>query len=178
MIRRIVCAAAFTCVATTASAQAAAKAVKPGPEHKRLEQFVGTWSYEGDAKASPWSPAGKVTGTDVFEMLPGGFFLQHKWEEKNPIGTIKGVEIWAYDAEKKSYTYNFYSSAGESGSGTLTNTGNVWHSSGSGIAYDGKRGWGRCTATFANPTVFSWKCEASQDGKAFASSFDGKWTKK
>ena len=36
----------------------------PGPEHKRLEAFVGNWTFQGEAKAAPGQPAGKITGTD------------------------------------------------------------------------------------------------------------------
>src|SRR5215470_8676306 len=37
-------------------------ALKPGPEHQKLSAFVGNWTFEGEAKASPMGPAGKVTG--------------------------------------------------------------------------------------------------------------------
>ena len=47
---------------------------KPGTEISKLaSQLVGTWTYEGASKANPYSPAGKVTGTDVYELGPGGF---------------------------------------------------------------------------------------------------------
>src|SRR5262245_60288603 len=108
-------------------AQAPSQGPKPGPENKKLEQFVGTWTYEGETKKSPFGPAGKITGTDVYEMLPGGFFLQHRWDEKNPLGSVKGLEIWGYDPLKKVYTYNNFTSLGEIGSGTFTFNGNTFN---------------------------------------------------
>src|SRR5262249_4389817 len=119
----------------------------------------------------------KVTGTDVFEMMPGGFAIQHHWDEKNPLGAVKGTEIWAYDAMKKTYTFNYFTSLGESGSGTMSVTGNTWSFTGSGVSFDGKPGYGRCTDVLSGST-FTAKCDASTDGKTWAPSFEGKWTKK
>ena len=50
----------------------AASGPKAGPEHKKMEVFVGTWTYVGEAKASPYGPAGKITGTDVYERVGQG----------------------------------------------------------------------------------------------------------
>ena len=165
-------------VGTGASAQAPS-AQKPGPEQKKFEAFVGTWSYVGEARQNPYGPAGKITGTDVYEMLPGGFFLTHHWDERNPIGNLKGVETWGYDSEKKSYAYNYYTSFGEMGSGAIAITGNTWKFTSSGITFDGKRASSRCTASFASAASFTIKCDASADGKTWATDvFQGTWTKK
>jgi hypothetical protein len=164
-------------IAIVVLAQAPIQPPKPGPEHKKLEAFLGTWTYEGEAKESVVGPAGKISGTDVYEMLPGGFFLQHHWDEKNPLGNVKGTEIWGYDPIRKTYTYNFFSSLGEMGSGTFKIKGDTWTFAGTGVTYDGKRARGRGTVTFAGPTSFNIKGEASSDGKTWTPSFEGKWTK-
>jgi len=158
-------------------AQAPAQMPKPGADHKKLEAFVGSWTYEGEAKKNPFGPAGKITGTDVYEMLPGGFFLQHRWDEKNPLGNVKGTEIWGYNPLKKTYTYNYFSSLGEMGSGGITSMGNTWSFQGSGTTYDGKTASARGTLIFASPTSLMVKVEASPDGKTFTPAFEGKWTK-
>ena len=51
--------------AVALSAQSAPAAPKPGPEHKRLETFVGKWTGTGQALASPYGPAGPVSSTDT-----------------------------------------------------------------------------------------------------------------
>ena len=171
-------AAMLVCVIAGAGARAQAPQ-RPGPEQKKFEAFVGTWTYAAAAKENPYGPAGQITGTDVFEMLPGGFFVTHHWDEKNPVGNLKGVETWGYDPQKKAYAYNYYTSFGEMGSGTITITGNTWRFESSGIAFDGKRAWSRCTATFAAASSFTQKCDASGDGKTWANDvFTGTWTKK
>ena len=163
-------------VTVTAIGQAPTPLPKPGPEHKRLESFVGTWTYEGEAKKNAFGPAGKITGTDVFEMLPGGFAVIHRWDEKNPLGSLKGTEIWAYDPIKKTYTMNYFTNLGEVGSGTFTINGNTVTATSSGITYEGKMGYGRGTWTLS-PTTITVKWDASSDGKTFAPSFEGRWTK-
>src|SRR5205809_11504 len=45
-----------------------AQAPKPSPEVRKLEVWVGTWTYEGDAKATPIGPAAKVSGTQTGRM--------------------------------------------------------------------------------------------------------------
>jgi hypothetical protein len=166
-------------VPTMTLAQAVPALAKPGTEINKLSSMmVGTWTYEGTVKAGPFSPAGKVTGTDTYEMGPGGFSVPHRWEEKGPLGTVKGLEVLSYDAVKKSYTYNYFSSAGEMGSGTAPWTGNTITWTGSGTTYEGKPAWGRCTWTIANPTSFAVKCDASADGKTWINgTFEGKFTK-
>ena len=34
---------------------------KPGPEHKKLDMFAGSWTLDGDMKASSMGPGGKMT---------------------------------------------------------------------------------------------------------------------
>ena len=150
---------------------------KSGPEHKKMEALVGTWTYEGDAKKSAFGPPGRVSGTDVFEMLPGGLYIQHHYDEKNPLGNMKGTEIWAYDPVKKVYTNSYFNSTGEFGSGTGTLSGNTWIFTGSAVTYDAKTAYWRYTINVTSPTSFTGKGEASSDGKTYVLGFEGKWTK-
>ena len=54
----------------------AADQPQPGPEHKRLEVWVGEWTYEGEAKETPIGPAGKFAGKLTGRMVLNGFFLE------------------------------------------------------------------------------------------------------
>jgi hypothetical protein len=164
-------------VAVAAVAQAPPATPKPGPEHKKMEIFVGTWTYEGEAKKTVFGPAGKFSGTDVYEMLPGGLYIQHHYDEKNPLGSMKGVEIWAYDPIKKVYTNNYFNSTGEFGSGTCTVNGNAWTWMGNSVTYEGKTAYWRTTVTVTNATSLAVKGEASSDGRTYVSAYEGKWTK-
>ena len=45
------------------------------PETQRLGALVGRWRSEGHIVGDPAVP---ITGTDIYEWLPGGFFLLHR----------------------------------------------------------------------------------------------------
>ncbi len=45
-------------------AQAPPQTPKPGPEHKKLRYFTGTWNSEYEMKQSPMAPAGKGSGVN------------------------------------------------------------------------------------------------------------------
>ncbi len=57
-------------------AQAPPEPPKPGPEHKKLEYFLGTWKTEGEIKANEFVPAGKFVTTETDTLDPGGFYLE------------------------------------------------------------------------------------------------------
>jgi uncharacterized protein DUF1579 len=178
-MKKVSSAVAILCllVAVAAVGQAPPTTPKPGPEHKKMEAFVGKWTYEGEAKKTVFGPAGKVSGTDTFEMLPGGLYIQHHYDEKNPLGAMKGTEIWAYDPVRKVYTNSYFNSTGEFGSGTCTVNGNTWTFTGSAVTYEGKTASWRYTMNLTTPTSFTVKSEASTDGKTYVVGFEGKWTK-
>jgi hypothetical protein len=46
----------------------------PGPETRRLGALVGRWRSEGHVVGEPPVP---IEGTDIYEWLPGEFFLVH-----------------------------------------------------------------------------------------------------
>src|SRR5262245_59374581 len=46
----------------------------PSPEIQRLGVLVGRWRSEGHVVGEVPVP---ITGTDIYEWLPGGFFLVH-----------------------------------------------------------------------------------------------------
>jgi hypothetical protein len=150
---------------------------KPGPEHQRLGAFVGTWTFEGEMKPGPMGPGGKLTGTDRIDWTPGNFFIQRTFQGKSPMGEIQGIEILAYDAARKVYTFNSFDSMGMMGSGTFSVKGNTWTATGtSTIGTTTMRD--RCTLEFgAGNSTLAIKCEMSTDGKSWAPTFEGKATK-
>ena len=128
------------------TAVAQAPGPKPGPEQKRLEVFVGNWTSEGEAKPGPAGPGGKVTGIDRNQML-GGFFIDRRWEQKGPMGDLKGVHIFGYDPVKKTYFTVGFDSAGGFDSGTITVSGNTWPFSSTGVT-GSEPMHSRCPVTF------------------------------
>src|SRR5262245_23535022 len=151
-------------VSSIASAQPPGQSPKPGPEHQRLDVFLGKWNQAGEAQASPYGPAGKMTSTDTFEWLPGGFFMLHRWEARQAGLDFKATEIIGYDSKSKVYTSHFFDNFGNSGSWKYTMQGNTWVTTGE-SEVGGKPLKERCTTVIANPaTTYSVKCEYSMDG--------------
>ena len=156
-----------------------AQATKPGPENKKLEVFLGSWTFEWDTKASVFGPAGRITGVERYESMPGGFFVQMNREAKGPQGDFRDHFVFGYDPVAKKHTLTIFGLAdGTSGSYTGTANGNIWAWSGSGHTGSGKSYQERCTVTVAaGGASFALKCEATGDGKTWSPSIDGKYTK-
>src|SRR5208337_1615617 len=81
-------------------AQAPPAPPKPGPEHKKLEYFLGKWTVEGEIKANEFVRAGKTVQTETNTLGPGGFYVESRSEGQLPtrFGFI------AYDSHAKVYT--------------------------------------------------------------------------
>src|SRR6185295_7409993 len=104
------------CLSVVAAA-AQAPVPKPGPEQKRLEVFVGSWTFEGQFRGGTIGQGGKVTGTETSQML-GGFFVERHYKEKGPAGERRGIHVFGHDPVKKTYITSDFDSMGGYGSGT------------------------------------------------------------
>ncbi len=157
-------------------AQAPPPAPKPGPEHKRLAYFIGKWNSEGDAKASAFGPAGKFTGTDHNEWLPGGFFLVMHSDFKGPMGDGKGLAIMGYNAEEKAYTFYAANSIGmaETSKGAVKGDTWTWNSE---SKMGGKQVKSRFSIKELSPTSYTMKFDTSTGGGPWTTVMEGKATK-
>ena len=150
-------------VSAVVSVQSQGQAPRPGPEHQRLEVFLGKWNQVGEALESPYGAAGKLTSTDTFEWLAGGFFMLHQWQARQGAVEFKATEILGYDSRNRVYTSHTFDNFGNSGSYKYTVQGSTWTTTGE-SEVQGKALKERCTTVFANPTTYSVKCEYSIDG--------------
>lgn len=171
----------MTCIAIalTLPALAAAQAPevrKPGPEHKSLDYFVGTWSTEGKQHASPFGAAGNSTGTSTCEWFEGGFHVVCKGTYTGPTGKGSDLGFIGYSAERKVYTYNAINSMGFAPDATGTKQGNTWTWTFS-PTIKGKKLEGRFTIVETSPTEYTYKEELQQGGK-WTTTGEGKSTKK
>ena len=127
---------------------------KPGPEHKKLEYFLGTWKWENEIKANEWVPAGKGVITETYTLGPGGFYIERRAEGHIP----RTLGIVAYDSHAKLYTAFYANSAGVVGTGTGTVNGNTW----TWMIEDkvfGKAVKGRTTVTISSASQYTFKYE-------------------
>jgi hypothetical protein len=76
---------------------AAQQTATPGPEHRRLDYFVGSWNYEIKGKASG-------TGTWTVEKTASGFFLRASETYRPKDGASVDIgAVMGYDPVRKVY---------------------------------------------------------------------------
>lgn len=149
---------------------------KPGPEVKKLAYFAGTWTSEGEIKANPIMPAGKMTSTDVCTWYSGGFHVVCNSKGSGPMGKMSGLGIMGYNTEEKVYTYNGIDNSGHLDSAKGTTDGKTWSYT-SEEKMGGKSIYGRYTISDLQPDSYSFSWAMSEDNKAWSTVMEGKATR-
>jgi hypothetical protein len=90
--------------------------MRPGPEHQRLNVFVGKWNTEGQTRAGPLGPAARITAVDTYEWFAGGFFLVHHVDARIGDEEMKVLEVIGYDPSSRTYYTRSFDSQGNAGS--------------------------------------------------------------
>jgi hypothetical protein len=118
----------------------AADQPKPGPEHKKLEIWVGEWTYEGTGEATPFNPtAAKFRGKISSRMVLDGFFVMGQAEDIGDDGYIfRNIWIMGYDPEKKAYLGRTFENNGTFTSDTFEVIGNTWKATGTRTTPEGE----------------------------------------
>jgi hypothetical protein len=153
-------------------AQAPPAPPKPGPEHRKLEDFVGKWTVENEIKANEYVRAGRTVSTETDTLGPGGFYVERRSEGQ--LGTT--LEIITYDSHSKVYTAYYANSAGLVGAATGRVNGNTW----AWVVEDkfaGQAVKGRLTVTMLSPTQYTSKYEMADGKGGYTTISEGKATK-
>jgi Protein of unknown function (DUF1579) len=177
MHRKSIYAAALILLSLPAPAQMPAK---PGPEVKKLEYFVGSWTSEGTIVQGPWGMGGKFSSANTAEWMPGDFFVVGHADFKMPPevgGDGKAVAFMGYDTNQNVYTYDAFNSLGRRETSTGTVNGDTWTWT-SQANYDGQDIKQKMTMKILSPTSYTVKFEVSLDGTNWMTFMDGKATKK
>jgi hypothetical protein len=176
-MKRIAIAVCVVLLVFAVSLWAQTTAPKPGPEQKKLEIWLGKWTYETEFKATPLGPAGKVTGMATVRPILGGFFVEWRGEEKGLLGTTNWYEIDGYDALNKKFMWDGFSSDGSYNKVSYTIEANTVNYSGS-VFLGEKQYKFRGSVIFA-PDFMSnvEKREVSADGKTWTPWFETKANK-
>ncbi|MFC7624880.1 hypothetical protein [Microlunatus sp. GCM10028923] len=110
----------------------------PGPEHARLGVFIGRWINEGETVNV--EPAMKIITSDVYDWIPGGFFVLHTaYGKTGPFGG-GATEIIGWDETAGRYRSWLFDSGGNATEHTLSHDDGRWTWQGEST---------RCTATFS-----------------------------
>jgi hypothetical protein len=160
---------------STSAAEVQTPPAKPGPEHKKLEIWVGDWTYEGEDKATSFQPARAYTGKARVRLILGGFFVEWHAEESNGKGAWR--EIDGYDpATKRFFWHAFYANGGVE-IVTYAIEGNTVSLSGSTVI-GGKQAELRGTCVFASDgRSFVEKLGVSVEGKTWIPAWEIRFAK-
>jgi hypothetical protein len=151
---------------------------KPGPEHKKLEYFVGKWTSIGEMKPSPFGPAGKLTMNDTCDWFQGGFAVLCNSQGTGPTGPTKSIGVMGYSADQKVYTYygldNTAMSMTTIPKGTVQ--GDTWTYTDEGTM-GGQPYKSRYVLKIASPTSYTFKWETLGPDKKWMPIMEGTSTK-
>jgi Protein of unknown function (DUF1579) len=94
---------------------------QPGPEHQRLEFFVGRWQVEAEDESG-----GKFKALNTCEWFEGHFQVICRSDVTSPDGSSKELEVLTYDAGSAAYTSYNIGSFGQSAFATGKLEGKTW----------------------------------------------------
>jgi hypothetical protein len=154
--------------------------VPPGPEVKKLDYFVGTWTTEGSIGQGPWGMGGKYSSTGTAQWSLGNYFVEIHRDFTMPAevgGEGKEVGYMGYDTEENAYTFDIFNNQGRRQVWKGTVSGDTWTWTGS-ASYAGQDIQQKITTKVLSPTSHTVKIEISLDGKDWMTFLDGKATKK
>ena len=153
--------------------------LKPAPELKKLDYFVGTWTAEGDIKPGPLGPGGKFAATNHVQWMDGGFFLVTHSEFRGSIGKGTETSYMGYDSNERMYTYDSFNSLGEASHARGNLNGDTWTWPGQSETRVGPQTMkGRLTIKVLSATAYNFRFEVSTDGTTWSIVMEGKDTKK
>lgn len=164
-------------VVLAGSAVAQMEAPKPGPELKKLDMFVGSWTLDGTMKPGSMGPGGTMTENEKCEWMEGGFYLICHSEYKSSMGNGVGLSVMGYSTEAKAYTYREFNSFGEFDDSKGSVDGDTWT-----WTSDEKMGGmtmkGRFTMKMTSATAYTFVFDMSEDGTKWSTVMEGKASKK
>jgi len=143
--------------------------MEPGPAHKLLDVFTGKWNTEGFTIADPEGSSQKIQATDIYEWLPGGFFLIHHADAQVGDEKINIIEIIGYNDSDKSYYSHSFDSRGNYATFRLSINEGLLKITGTTERFTGKIN--------REATLITGKWERSDNGLDWQHSMDVKLTK-
>jgi hypothetical protein len=100
---------------------------KQHSKERRLQIFTGRWGIEGiNSLHAPAAPGAAILGEEIYEWLPGEYFLTHHWVRRMGEQSHKGVGVLGYDAGQNSYFSHTYDNLGFARQYLLEVTADTW----------------------------------------------------
>jgi len=153
---------------------------QPAPEVKKLGYFVGKWTTEGAIAQGPWGAGGKFGWTETTKWMRGKFFVIGHWDFQMPAemgGDGEEIFIMGYDARRKVYTFDAFSSQGLHQISKGQVRGDLWTWT-SQAENGGQVVQKKMTMKILSPKGYTLKFEWSADGTEWMTFMEGKAKKK
>jgi hypothetical protein len=112
-----------------------------GAEQRALDVFIGKWLTVGRIIERPSIPSVHILASDVYEWVPGGFFVLHSAYGRIGDISVGAIEILWHDPAAGHYRSKLFDSQGNVVESTLTLEDGVW---------TWARETTRCFATFSD----------------------------
>jgi hypothetical protein len=134
------------------------------PEHDLLKSLIGRWITKGETISNDGSPALKILASDIYEWVPGRFFVVHTAYGQIGEQSVGGIELIGYDEQAAVFRTHFFDSEGNVSNQELKFRDGVWIWSGAHARARGVLGKDGTTM----PTRHEW----SDDGTIWRPSMD------
>jgi len=142
---------------------------KPGPEHAKLQRFVGSWIGDETLAASPWGPGGEATGrSHVRVALDGMSMLNDYEEEKDGKIVFRGHGVFGVDPQSGEALWWWFDSMGIP---PLQPSRGKWDGDTLVFTNTSERGTGRYTYRFDGRDRYHFRIENKFPGQAEFSEF-------
>jgi len=126
------------------------------PELEQLNVFIGRWMTEGETVAEPDVPSMPIVASDVYEWLPGRYFVMHPAYGRIGNVGVGGLEVIGFDPTTRQFQCYFFDSQGNATRHTLSGRDDVW-------TWQGTHA--RCTGRFSDDRkMLTARHERSDDG--------------
>ena len=109
------------------------------PEYDNLEILIGKWINVGKTEPMGNEPPLNITTSDIYEWLPGKYWILHTAYGRLGNMDVGGVEMIGYDRETGKYISHFYDSRGNASEHEIIVDGNTMMWKGNGTS---------CTSVF------------------------------
>jgi hypothetical protein len=95
-------------------------------EHHALDVFIGKWLTVGHTIERPGVPSVRILASDVYEWVPGHFFVLHSAYGRIGDFAVGAIEMLWYDPAAGHYRSQLFDSQGNVVESTLTLRDGVW----------------------------------------------------
>ncbi len=109
-----------------------------GEAQGALEPFIGHWDTEAKLCDAPEGKQASIVATDVYEWLPGGYFVLHHWDVNLPRGRGQGIEVIGATDTRGTFFMHAYDSDGVVGEMTGRVDGDEWRYTSESLRFAGR----------------------------------------